>query len=51
VYINRQITGTSSDGDVFLTQRALEVSSPALGADIVAAEATADFNGTPCSTP
>jgi hypothetical protein len=51
VYINRQITGKSSDGDVFLTQRALEVSSPALGADIVAAEATADFNGTPCSTP
>jgi hypothetical protein len=51
VYVNRQITGTSSDGDVFLTQRALEVSSPALGADIVAAEATADFNGTPCATP
>jgi hypothetical protein len=51
VYVNRQITGTAPDGDVFLTQRALEVSSPPLGADIVAAEATADFNGTPCSTP
>jgi hypothetical protein len=51
VYFNRQITGTAPDGDVFLTQRALEVTSPGLGADVVAGEATADFNGTPCSTP
>jgi hypothetical protein len=51
VYLNRQITGTASDGDRFLTQRALEVVSPALGADIVAGEATADFSGTPCLLP
>jgi hypothetical protein len=51
VYLNRQITGTAPDGDVFVTQRALEVTSAPLGADVVAAEATADFNGTPCSTP
>jgi hypothetical protein len=49
VYLNRQITGTAPDGDYFLTQRALEVTSPALGADVVVAEATADFFKTPCT--
>jgi hypothetical protein len=50
IYLNRQLTGTAPDGDVFLTQRALEITSPGLGADIVAGEATADYHGTPCST-
>jgi hypothetical protein len=50
VYINRKIMGRAKDGDIFLTRRALEVSSPLLGADVVLAEATADFSGAACTS-